>query len=130
MKKLLLLIMLCCVPALYAQTLHSGTFSKKKEKIEGSFTIKNMDGKKVLILDDAFKTKKGPDLQVVLSPLLLDGTNGDNALSQGAISLGALKSNKGSQRYSLPDDLDLSVMRSLLIHCVKYSKLWGGASLQ
>jgi len=41
----------------------------------------------------------------------------------------ALKSNKGDQFYSLPPDLDLTAYKSIIIHCKKYTKLWGAASL-
>lgn len=125
MKWLLLLLLF---PA--GETLHTGTFSKKSQKIEGTYTIKKVDGKTIIQFDAAFKTKKGPDLQLVLTPLDFASTNGKNALKHGAVSLGLLKSHKGAQSFELPDHVDLSKMKAILIHCVKYDKLWGGASLQ
>jgi len=115
--------------ALAGETLYSGSFSKKSQKIQGSYTIKKVDNRVVIEFDAAFKTKKGPDLQLVLSPLPFDNTNGENALSDGAISIGLLKSHKGAQQFTLPANFDIGKMKSLLIHCVRYSKLWGGAQL-
>ena len=126
---ILLLSLVFPVMELRAGELHSGEFQKKKEKITGSFTILESDGKTILVLSDNFKTKNGPDLQIVFSPMTFSAINGKNALDKGAVSLGLMKSNKGGQRYELPADLDLAKMKSILIHCVKYTRLWGGAPL-
>ncbi len=111
------------------ETLASGTFVKNYQKIAGSYVIRKVGDTRTLELSADFKTKSGPDLQIIFSPLALEKTTGKNADGKGSVSIGLLKSNKGSQTYALPDDLDLSKHRSVLIHCVKYAKLWGGASL-
>ena len=103
-------------------------FRKKKEKISGSFRIISRGEKRLLTFSGDFKTRSGPDLQVVFSPLPFDEANGKNAMD-GAVTVGLLSSNKGAQEYEIPASLDLSTMKSLLIHCVKYTRLWGGAGL-
>jgi len=40
-----------------------------------------------------------------------------------------LKNLKGAQRYELPADVELTKYKSLLLHCEKYSKLWGAGEL-
>ena len=105
------------------------TFQKKKEKITGSFSIETNAGKTFIVFSNDFKTKKGPDLQLVLSTLEFAKTNGKNAMKNQAISLGLLKSNKGAQRFEVPANIDLAKFKCVLIHCVKYDRLWGGASL-
>ena len=109
--------------------LGQGSFVKKFKPIEGTFLIRQVGDKRELVLDEAFKTKKGPDLQIIFSPLTIEQAENGNADGKGSLSIGLLQSNKGAQSYELPADLELTQYRSLLIHCVKYTKLWGGASL-
>ena len=106
-----------------------GVFQQKSKRLEGSFTIRQSNGKRVLVFDENFAAKAGPDLQVILSPLSLDEANGKNAAGTGSVSLAPLKRTSGGQSYDLPADLDLAEFRSVLIHCVKYAVLWGGAPL-
>jgi len=110
-------------------TLASGAFVKKDVRIQGGYVIRQIANQRILELTADFKTKSGPDLKIIFSPLELAQVNGKNADGAGSITLSLLKSNQGRQTYKLPADLDLSLHRSLLIHCVKYSKLWGGAAL-
>lgn len=107
---------------------NGGAFQPKEKSLAGSFQIETIGDRVQLVFSADFKTKKGPDLKVVLSPLSLSGANGDNAM-RGALVLGPLKATKGSQRYLLPADLDLSRYKSVLVHCEKYSVLWGGGNL-
>jgi hypothetical protein len=123
------LLLVSVLSPLYAGELHSGAFQKKKEKIKGTFVIKDHNGQKILELSEDFKTKNGPDLQLVFSPMNFADINGKNALDNGAVSLGLMQSNKGAQTYEIPANVDLSKMKSILIHCVKYTRLWGGAPL-
>ena len=125
----LLLAFLCLFPA----NLQAGTgvsFQKKKEKIQGSFSIIERDRQTWIVFSADFRTKKGPDLQLVLSPLAFSETSGRNAMNYGAVSLGLLKSHKGPQEFKVPEDVDLAGFRCVLIHCVKYDRLWGGAPLR
>ncbi|CAM2069874.1 DM13 domain-containing protein [Sulfidibacter corallicola] len=106
----------------------SGTFKKKEKDIRGSFTVKDIGGKKVLRLGSDFKTKNGPDLKIVLSPKTFAEANGKNAMVGGFV-VGPLKATKGTQSYPLPAKIDLSRYKAVLVHCEKYSVLWGGADL-
>jgi len=120
---------LLLIPAAFTQINQIGPSQKKNEKINGTDTIVEENGKRNLRLSEDFKAKNGPDLQIVFSPLPFDEINGENALGDGAVSIGLLASNKGVQEFVLPDDLDLTHMRCVLIHCVKYTRIWGGAPL-
>ena len=106
----------------------SQSFFKKKVKIKGSWTLTERDGNQYISFSDDFKTKKGPDLKIFLSPKSADDVNGINAV-EGSVLLGELKNTKGTQEYLVPADVDLSTFSTVLIHCEKYSKLWGGGSL-
>jgi hypothetical protein len=103
----------------------SGTFSKKKYNIKGSWTLTQVDGKNVIRLSDDFKTKKGPDLKIFLSKKTV-GTLKNKPSLIAPLNLGVLKSNKGSQDYIIPANIDLSQYESILIHCEAYNILWGG----
>ncbi|MEM6457742.1 MAG: DM13 domain-containing protein [Acidobacteriota bacterium] len=116
--------------ALAADALAHGSWTKKSFKIAGTWKIVDEGGTRYVELDAAFKTKKAPDLKLFLHPLPLSAVNGKNAASNGAVLIHQLDSHKGAQRYALPADVDLSQFRTLLVHCEKYSKLWGGAPLR
>ncbi len=107
----------------------SGTWTKKSQPISGAWSITQTDEGVVLTLDDEFKTKKAPDLKLFLSEQELPVLTSKNA-TQDAILIAPLKSHQGAQSYLLADDIDWKKVKSLLIHCEKYAKLWGGASLQ
>lgn len=104
------------------------SFVNKDYTIKGNWSLKVEGDKTFVVLHDNFKTKNGPDLKVFLSKQTIATVNGKNALNN-AILLKTLKSNKGGQRYLIPAALDISEYKSVLIHCEKYSVLWGGGSL-
>lgn len=104
-----------------------GVWTKKAQKIKGSWSIEQTDTGAVLTLSEDFKTRNAPDLKLMLSKQLLSEANGKNALTN-AILIAPLKSNKGGQSYPLPDDY--KDYDTLLLHCEKFSKLWGGATIQ
>ena len=111
-----------------AEVRSSGTWSRQETKIAGSWSIVEEGGELFVKLSDDFKTRSGPDLKIFLSPADLDRLNGKNATS-GSVLVARLRSPKGGQSYPLPSGIDLSRYRSIVIHCEKYAKLWGGSSL-
>lgn len=106
----------------------SGSWTRQEQKIAGSWSIVEENGRLRLRLSDDFKTKSGPDLKIFLSRGDLDSITGKNA-TQDAVLVAPLGSSKGGQSYAIPGGVDLSQFKSLIIHCDKYSKLWGGSSL-
>ena len=52
----------------------------------------------------------------------------DNAVDR-SILISKLTKARGAQRYALPEDLDLSQYRTLVLHCEQYAKLWGVSPL-
>lgn len=104
------------------------SFTKKKYNIKGNWSIVQEGGKTIIRFSDDFKTKKGPDLKVFLSPQTVGDVTGKTALD-GAVTLGVLKSNKGTQDYVVPSGVSLANFSSVLIHCEAYSVLWGGGRL-
>jgi hypothetical protein len=105
-----------------------GSFTERTYGIKGDWQILQVDGQTIFRLSDDFRTKRGPDLKLFLSPSTLDSVTGVTA-TQDAIRLGELKSNKGTQDYIIPEGTDLSRFNSILIHCEAFSKLWGGTNI-
>ena len=105
-----------------------GTWTKKSQKIAGAWKIVETAEGRYLELDDAFKTRRAPDLKLFLSPLEAGNVNAKNATS-GSVLIAKLKKSKGAQRYELPADLDLDDYQTLVLHCEQYTKLWGVSAL-
>lgn len=95
-------------------------------KAEGTATIYDVDGSRVLRLDN-FHVTNGPDLHVVLAKnvptAILDGVGEDY------VDLGQLKGNVGSQNYDIPDDVNLDEFSSVVIYCVPFHVVFSSAEL-
>lgn len=107
---------------------NSGEFAKKKYKVKGSWSVTQKNGQTFIKLSDDFKTKKGPDLKIFLSPQSSGDVTGKTA-TRGAVNLGALQSNKGGSEYLVPAGVDIAAFNSILIHCEAYSVLWAAGDL-
>lgn len=108
--------------------IQEGEFEKGSFNINGQWKIVEEKGQTIFRLSDDFKTKSGPDLKLFLSPKTVGTVTGRTA-KENAIRLGELKSNRGTQDYVIPANIDLSQFGSVLIHCEAFSKLWGGANI-
>ncbi|MEB3282805.1 MAG: DM13 domain-containing protein [Lyngbya sp.] len=108
--------------------LASGLFMtvEQDHPTEGMARIVNENGKRYLEFDGAFTTAKGPDVNVILHRNSSIPVN----LKEGEyITLASLQSFDGSQRYLLPNDLDLSQYKSVGIWCREFNVTFGYASL-
>jgi hypothetical protein len=94
-------------------------------------------GELVVLVDDAgnrfvrladLATDNGPDLKVYLSTTAVDGPEG--AFDDDVVDLGRLKGNLGSQNYRVPDGVDLSRFRSVVIWCDRFDSAFGAAPLR
>lgn len=124
----LLLAALLAAPAVWGQG-QSGTWTKKGFDIAGTWSIVDDGGQLFVVLDGKFRTKKAPDLKIFLSPTQANQLGNRNA-TKGSLKIAQLDSHQGAQRYPIPAGTDLSKYRSILIHCEKYTKLWGVADLR
>lgn len=111
-----------------SETLYTGTWTKKSFNVSGEWSIIKKDGKTYVKLSSDFRTRNAPDLKIFLSPLAASETNGDNATA-GSVLVAPLTSNSGAQTYEIPEGVDLTGFKSVLIHCEQYSKLWSAADL-
>ncbi|MGF1454430.1 MAG: DM13 domain-containing protein [Alphaproteobacteria bacterium] len=108
--------------------LASGGFTNQEYKISGNWRIYEEDGKTFIALSDDFRTRRGPDLKIFLSPLAPDAVTGKNA-TEGSLLVAELDKSRGAQTYEIPTGTDLSAYQSVVIHCERFSKLWGAGPL-
>jgi len=106
----------------------SKPFVKKRYSIKGEWSVAEVDGETQIRFSDDFKTKGGPDLKVFLSKTSIENLDSETA-EQNSFKIGVLKSKSGGQIYTLPDDINLSNYKSVIIHCSAFSVLWGGFDL-
>ena len=106
----------------------SGGWVSKQYQVNGAWEIFKRDGQTIIKLSDSFQTNAGPDLKLFLSKTDISDLTGKNA-TQNATFVSKLKSPTGSQEYVLPEEVDINDYTSLLIHCVKFSVLWGGSNI-
>ena len=81
------------------------------------------NGRKILRFEN-FTSAQGPDLQVYLATRP-DGSQ----LEDGGLNLGALPATDGSYNIALPDDLDLTKYKAVVIWCEAFSVMFSVASL-
>lgn len=108
--------------------LASGSFLtvEQDHPTEGTARIINENGKRYLEFDGAFTTAQGPDVNVILHR---NNSIPVNVKEGEYITLAALQSFEGSQRYLLPDDLDIGEFKSVGIWCREFNVTFGYASL-
>jgi hypothetical protein len=108
-----------------------GTFIAHEHPTMGTVTvIRTADGQRYLRLEN-LDTTNGPALRVWLSDAeVLPGRAGWRVFDgRPHVDLGALKGNKGSQNYPIPDDVDLARYQSVSIWCERFHVSFGAALL-
>lgn len=108
--------------------LASGSFRSLEHGTTGLVRIVELeDGSRFVRLED-LDTSDGPDLRIYLTdqPLSDDwGVWDDGAY----VDLGALKGNVGDSNYRIPDDLDLSGFRTVVVWCRRFTVGFGVAPI-
>ncbi|MEL7028036.1 MAG: DM13 domain-containing protein [Pseudomonadota bacterium] len=108
--------------------LYEGGWTNVKQRTSGNWQVVERDGQTYIEFDDAFKTRRAPDLKVFLSTEDAATRANRNALDN-AVFIGELQSAKGAQSYLVPDGVDVSQFSTLLIHCQQYTKFWAASEL-
>lgn len=105
-----------------------GNFVAGEKPTTGTARVVTEDGHRYLELDAAFSTSdQGPDLHVLLDPAAQPGASYETLGS--VINLGGLRSYTGAQRYPIPDAIDLSDYKSVVIWCRMANATFGYAPL-
>lgn len=92
------------------------------------------DGTRYLRLED-FETSNGPDVHVWITDQESGGGCEGCRDSWGIyddgdyVKLGPMKGNIGDQNYEIPDDADLSDMKSVVIWCDRFNVAFGTAAI-
>ena len=114
-----------------ATVVAEGSFvDKGGQQTLGSYRIERVGEDLRLVLSEDFRTDDGPDLHVVLSPTEVAAAENETAMAEGAEVVSPLQALTGAQTYDLQDDLDLGVLRSVAIHCIEFTHLYGAAALE
>ena len=135
MKKTILIfsILIAGITSLSGQKLYSGEWEADSyfTTFKGSWTIEKEGDKTYVIMGDNFSTKKAPDLKIYFSKLDFDDVDEDNANSKDtSVFVAKLNSYKGAKKYEVPAGIDISAYKTIPVHCVKYTKYWGGSPLK
>ncbi|MEO1378192.1 MAG: DM13 domain-containing protein [Cyanobacteria bacterium J06635_10] len=107
--------------------LASGNFVKQEKATSGKAKIVNINGKRYLEFDKAFSTGEGPDVKIILHR---NSTIPLNIKEGNYITLARIKSFKGTQRYEIPQNVNLANYKSVGIWCEEFNATFGYASLQ
>ena len=117
---------------LIAQTtaLMSGPFMAAEAPTTGMAQIVEENGERYLVIDSAFSTTdQAPDLQVLLDTVEQPPATYEGADFNRYLNLGGLQSVTGEQRYPLPEFVDASQFKSVVIWCRMANATIGFASL-
>ena len=113
--------------SLIAAKTNSGSFVGVDHPTQGRVNIIEEDGIKYLELSSDFQTDEGPALEVILHNSPTVGTK----VQEGEyVNLGTLKAVSGSQRYQIPQDLNLDEYQSVAIWCQEFNVTFGYATLK
>ncbi|MGD1854598.1 MAG: DM13 domain-containing protein [Leptolyngbyaceae cyanobacterium] len=100
-------------------------FKTVSSNTAGGATIVEEDGKRYLEFDENFSTETGPDLFV----LLHKEATPESYSSDKFVNLGDLQSISGSQRYEIPEDIDIEDFASAVIWCREFNVTFGFAAI-
>lgn len=94
----------------------SGTFVAGEHPASGKAQIVTEAGKRYLVLDSAFRTSdQGPDLHVLLDPEAKPPQK--YADLSRYVNLGKLQKFNGTQRYPIPEAINLANFKSVVVWC-------------
>lgn len=97
-----------------------GDFVSAAHKTSGIATI---DQEKTTLTLTNFKTDSGPDLNIYLTSSL-------GAITSDFIDLGNIKGVKGNYNYDLPENLDYTQYKFVIVWCVDFDVNFGYAELE
>ncbi len=107
------------------EVLASGNFVDSEHPTKGLAEIVTQNGKKYLRLNKAFKSDDGPDVFV----LLHREDSPKKYKKSDYISLGRLQKIRGKQLYRIPNSVDITGFKSVVIWCRQFNATFGYAPL-
>ncbi len=106
----------------------AGTFKAAEHPTQGMVQVVTDNGKRFLEFDQAFKTDNGPDLFVILHRS--DAPPVSGIKEQDYVRIARLQKVSGTQRYALPDNVNLADFGSVAIWCRAFNATFGYAPLR
>jgi hypothetical protein len=129
MKKIILIVAIATFFTTISFAQKGSVWFKKNYSVSGNWSIETNGTTSYLVLQSNFKTSKGPDLKLFLTKKSTNAIGKSDAVEKYGVLLGELKSYKGEQKYLIPNGLSISDFKSIVIHCEKYTKVWGASSI-
>ncbi|MBE9043267.1 DM13 domain-containing protein [Pleurocapsales cyanobacterium LEGE 10410] len=112
--------------SLIATKTSAGQFVSVEHPTQGQVKVIEEDGAQYLEISEDFQSDRGPALEVILHK---SNTVGLQIQEGDYISLGELKAFNGTQRYLIPEDVDLGQYQSVAIWCEEFNATFGYAPL-
>jgi Electron transfer DM13 len=103
----------------------TGAFVSVEHATTGNVSIVTEGKQRYLALDQSFTTSEGPDLFVILH----QSTKPKSYDKNNYVSLGKLQKIAGTQRYAIPENLDLKSFKTAVIWCRQFSATFAYAPL-
>lgn len=108
----------------------AGTFVAAEHPTAGSAQIVEENGHRYLEFDAAFSTDQGPDLHVLLDKTVTPPQSYMDTEAGRYVNLGGLKAVSGTQRYPIPDEIQVGNYQSVAVWCRMANATFGYAPLQ
>lgn len=112
-------------PVIETSTSALTKFVTVSHSTQGAMRVIAASGKRYIEFDNTFKTEGGPDVLV----LLHRASPPQNYQQQDFVSLGRIQKFSGTQRYLIPDNVNLADFRSVVVRCRLFSVTFGYAPL-
>lgn len=113
-----------------SQKIMEGTFEAAEAPTTGRAKIVQEDGIRYLVIDSSFSTTdQAPDLHVLLDTVKRPPEEYDASELGRYVNLGGIQNTMGEQRYPIPDSINLSRQKSVVVHCRMANKIMGFATL-
>jgi hypothetical protein len=107
-----------------------GEFISHEHATSGTASVIRQPGGQRVLAIAHLRTSDGPVVRVWLTDRKVT-KDGWHVFDDGRyLNLGGLKGNIGNQLYPIPDDADLSVLRSVTIWCDRFDVSFGAAQLR
>lgn len=105
-----------------------GSFKAAEHPTQGNARIVQENGRRYIEFDKEFKTDNGPDLYVILYRNATVPESG--VKDKDYVQLARLQKTNGTQRYAIPDDVELVNFKSVAIWCRQFNATFGYAPLR
>lgn len=104
-----------------------GKFVAAEHPTQGAVSIVKENGKRYLVFDKTFKSDMGPDLYVILHRGVVFPKG--SLKEPDYITISRLQKVSGTQRYAIPDNVNLANFRTVAVWCRSFNATFGYALL-